>query len=151
MDTVLAPAKRGVAVTFRIVEGEPTRVGTLTVTQRAPVLSTFEMERAIALREGEPLSLIALDSTLARLKAAPHLVEDAPRLSHSPDVAARHERPLLVEDDACVAPGGAANGIAYLVGQPAGNALEIGELVGFLRDLPPRLVELLPHDEDDER
>ena len=70
VDTVLAPAKRGVAVTFRIVEGEPTRVGTLTVTQRAPVLSPAEMERAIALREGEPLSLIAFDSTLARLKAA---------------------------------------------------------------------------------
>ena len=70
VDTILAPAKRGVAVTFRIVEGEPTRIGTLTVTQRVQVLSAAEMERAIALREGEPLSLVALDSTLARLKAA---------------------------------------------------------------------------------
>jgi len=70
VDTVLTPAKRGVAVTFRIVEGEATRVGTLTVTQRAPVLSATELEDAVALREGEPLSLVALDSTLARLKAA---------------------------------------------------------------------------------
>ncbi|MFL5519491.1 MAG: POTRA domain-containing protein, partial [Gemmatimonadales bacterium] len=37
VDTMLVPVKRGVAVTFRIVEGEPTRVGTLTVTQRTPV------------------------------------------------------------------------------------------------------------------
>ena len=70
VDTVLAPAKRGVAVTFRIVEGPPTRVGALTVTQRAPVLSAAELDDAVALREGEPLSLIALDSTLARLKVA---------------------------------------------------------------------------------
>jgi outer membrane protein insertion porin family len=70
VDTLLAPAKRGVAVTFRIVEGEPTRIGTLTVTQRAPVLSSAELEQAVALREGEPLSLVALDSTLARLKIA---------------------------------------------------------------------------------
>jgi outer membrane protein assembly factor BamA len=70
VDTVLAPSTRGVAVTFRIVEGEPTRVGTLTVTQRTPVLSPSELQGAIALREGEPLSLVALDSTLARLKAA---------------------------------------------------------------------------------
>src|SRR5258705_1491389 len=70
VDTVLTPAKRGVAVTFRIVEGEATRVGTLTVTQRAPVLSATELEDAVALHEGEPLSLVALDSTLARLKVA---------------------------------------------------------------------------------
>ena len=70
VDTVLAPATRGVAVTFRIVEGEPTRIGTLTITQRSPVLSPAELEDAVALREGEPLSLVALDSTFARLRAA---------------------------------------------------------------------------------
>lgn len=70
VDAVLTPAKRGVAITFRIVEGEPTRVGSLTVTQRAPVLAPAELDDAVSLREGEPLSLIALDSTLARLKVA---------------------------------------------------------------------------------
>jgi outer membrane protein assembly factor BamA len=70
VDTVLAPAKRGIAVTFKIVEGEPTRVGILTVIERAPVLTPAEMEDAIALREGEPLSLVALDSTLDRLRVA---------------------------------------------------------------------------------
>ncbi len=70
VDTVIVPQKRGVAVTFRIVEGEPTRVGTLTVTQGAPVLSPDELALAVGLREGEPLSIIALDSTLSRLKTA---------------------------------------------------------------------------------
>ncbi len=70
VDTMLVSAKRGVAVTFRIIEGEPTRVGTLAVTQRAPVLSPAEMGEAISLHEGEPLSLIAVDSSLSRLKSA---------------------------------------------------------------------------------
>jgi outer membrane protein insertion porin family len=70
VDTALAPAKRGVAVTFRIVEGEPTRVGSLNVTQRAAVLSPSELAEAVELRQGEPLNLVALDTTLARLKAA---------------------------------------------------------------------------------
>ena len=70
VDTVLAPVKRGMAVTFRIVEGPPTRVGRLDVTQRTSVLTDDELEDAVVLREGDPLSLIALDSTFARLKAA---------------------------------------------------------------------------------
>ena len=39
VDTVLTPARRGMAVEFRIVEGPPTVVGALDVTQRTPVLS----------------------------------------------------------------------------------------------------------------
>jgi outer membrane protein insertion porin family/translocation and assembly module TamA len=70
VDTALVPVKRGVAVTFRMVEGEPTRLGALTVTQRAPVITPTELAQAIVLREGEPLSLIALDTTLARLRDA---------------------------------------------------------------------------------
>ncbi|MEO5814590.1 MAG: BamA/TamA family outer membrane protein [Gemmatimonadaceae bacterium] len=70
IDTVLTPGKRGVAVAFRVVEGEPTRVGSLNVTQRAPVLSEQELTNMVELKEGEPLNLIALDSTLAHLKSA---------------------------------------------------------------------------------
>jgi outer membrane protein insertion porin family/translocation and assembly module TamA len=68
--TVLTPAKRGTAVAFRIVEGEPTRVGTLDVSQRAPVLTPEELTGAVVLKPGEPLDLVALDSTLARLHNA---------------------------------------------------------------------------------
>jgi outer membrane protein assembly factor BamA len=70
VDTVLTPAKRGVAVQFRIAEGEPTRVGTLDVTQRTSVLTPRELADAVVLRAGEPLSLVALDTTLSRLRAA---------------------------------------------------------------------------------
>ena len=70
VDTVLTPQKRGSSVEFRILEGEPTRVGTLSITQRTPVLSPLELAAAVTLHEGEPLSLVALDTTLARLHAA---------------------------------------------------------------------------------
>lgn len=70
VDTVLEPTKRGVAVTFRIVEGEPTRLTSLTIDQRRPVLSAHELGRAVAVQEGDPLSLVALDTTLDRLRVA---------------------------------------------------------------------------------
>jgi outer membrane protein insertion porin family/translocation and assembly module TamA len=70
VDTVLTPQARGSAVEFRIVEGEPTRIATLTVTQRAPALTPLELADAVMLKEGEPLSLIALDTTLAHLRTA---------------------------------------------------------------------------------
>ncbi|PYP79365.1 MAG: hypothetical protein DMD35_08590 [Gemmatimonadetes bacterium] len=70
VDTVLVPAKRGMAVAFRIVEGEPTRVGTLDVSQRTRVLTPEELAGAVVLRSGDPLDLVALDSTLARLRTA---------------------------------------------------------------------------------
>jgi outer membrane protein insertion porin family/translocation and assembly module TamA len=70
VDTVVTPRKRGVAVTFRIHEGEPTRISSLAITQREPILSTHELERAVAVQEGEPLDLVALDTTLDRLHVA---------------------------------------------------------------------------------
>jgi outer membrane protein insertion porin family/translocation and assembly module TamA len=70
VDTVVTPRKRGVAVTFRINEGQPTRIASLTVTQREPILSAHELERAVAVQEGEPLDLVALDTTLDRLHVA---------------------------------------------------------------------------------
>ena len=70
VDTVLTPQKLGTAVVFRIVEGEATRISKLQVTQRLSVLTAAEMEEAVTLEEGAPLSLIALDTTLTRLRAA---------------------------------------------------------------------------------
>ena len=70
IDTVITPQARGSAVAFRIVEGQPTRVSALNIVQRTPVLSSIELADAVTLREGEPLSLIALDTTLSRLRAA---------------------------------------------------------------------------------
>ena len=70
VDTVLTAQKRGAAVEFRILEGEATRIGTLDISQRVPVLSPAELAEAVTLKQGEPLSLIALDTTLSRLHAA---------------------------------------------------------------------------------
>jgi len=70
VDTVLTPARHGTDVVFRIVEGEPTRIGTLDVEQRAPVLSEKELSAALVVRAGEPLDLIALDTSLIRLRDA---------------------------------------------------------------------------------
>lgn len=101
VDTVLAPAKRGMAVTFRIVEGEATRLGTLTVTQRAPVLSQRELDDAVALQEGDPLSLVGLDSTLARLTIAVwnHGYGDVRIDTIMPRAAASHVVPLTIDID----------------------------------------------------
>ena len=70
VDTVLTTLTRGSSVEFRIVEGAPTRISTLRIVQRVPVLSPLELAEAVTLKEGEPLSLIALDTTLTRLRAA---------------------------------------------------------------------------------
>ena len=70
IDTVITPTPRGAAVAFVVTEGEATRVGSLAVTLRAPVLTAKEMADAVTLVEGEPLDLVALDTTLTRLKAA---------------------------------------------------------------------------------
>lgn len=71
VDTVITPAKHGwVSVAFRITEGEPTRVASLVVTQRTPVLTPAELGYAQVLRAGDPLSLIALDTVVSRLRDA---------------------------------------------------------------------------------
>ena len=70
VDTVLVPVKRGVDVTFRITEGPPTRVASLSVTQREPVITPAELRHAVVIREGDPLDLFALDTTLVRLRNA---------------------------------------------------------------------------------
>ena len=71
VDTVVTPAKHGmVAVQFRIVEGDPTRVSSLVVSQRAAVLTPAELTHAQVLRTGDPLSLIALDTIVSRLRDA---------------------------------------------------------------------------------
>lgn len=70
VDTVLTPQTRGSAVAFRIAEGEPTRISSLDISQQTPVLSAGELAEAVTLVQGEPLSLIALDTTVTRLRAA---------------------------------------------------------------------------------
>jgi outer membrane protein assembly factor BamA len=68
-----AVAERGgseVAVTFKIVEGAPTLVRNVHIRQLDSVLTKAEVDRVLKLKVGEPFSLIALDSTVAHLRAA---------------------------------------------------------------------------------
>ena len=67
---IAQPTKRGVAVTFRINEGEPTRIASLTINQGESILSKHELARAVAVQEGDPMNLVALDTTLDRLHVA---------------------------------------------------------------------------------
>src|SRR5260221_234121 len=69
IDTVLMPEPRGMAVAFHVVEGPPTNLSALIVQQRAPVLSEYELASLVELRDGGPCDFVALDSTLAHLKA----------------------------------------------------------------------------------
>jgi outer membrane protein assembly factor BamA len=101
VDTVLTPQKHGTAVVFRIVEGEPTRISRLQVTQRAPVLSPAELDEAVTMAEGEPLSLIALDTTLTRLRAAAwnHGYADVRIDTSVPRPDASHTVPVRIDID----------------------------------------------------
>jgi outer membrane protein assembly factor BamA len=71
VDTTVA--ERGndqVAVTFKIVEGPPTLVGSVRVDQRDSVLTSAQIARAIELSPGKPFSLLALDSAVVRIRGA---------------------------------------------------------------------------------
>jgi len=71
VDTTVA--ERGdneVAVAFKIVEGAPTLVRAVRIRQLDPVLTTAQIDRVVDLKKGEPFSLIKLDSTVTRLRAA---------------------------------------------------------------------------------
>jgi outer membrane protein assembly factor BamA len=69
VDTIVA--KRGtdqVAVTFKIAEGPPTLVSAIRVTQLDSVLNNAQVTRLVELEPGKPFNLLALDSTVARIR-----------------------------------------------------------------------------------
>lgn len=62
------PDGPGVRVTLDVTEGEPTIVESLAVRQLPPQLRRRALRRSLQLREGEPLDVLALDSTVALLR-----------------------------------------------------------------------------------
>jgi outer membrane protein insertion porin family len=70
VDTVVTPKKGGVRVEFRVTEGPPTRVSSIRVERPAEVLNDNDVQSAMKLRAGNPLNLIALDSSIVFLKTA---------------------------------------------------------------------------------
>ena len=68
--TVAKRSEDEVAVTFKIVEGPPTLVGTVRIEQRDSVLTSAQISRVVELEPGKPFSLLALDSAVARIRGA---------------------------------------------------------------------------------
>jgi outer membrane protein assembly factor BamA len=68
VDTSVVADGDGVKVTFHVQEGEPTRVGRVQVLYDSTVLTQRRVERLVSVRAGEPLSLLALDSSRVLLQ-----------------------------------------------------------------------------------
>jgi len=66
--SVVEHGRDEVAVTFRIAEGPPTLVRAVNIQQMDTVLKRAEVARLVELKAGEPLSLIALDSSVAHIR-----------------------------------------------------------------------------------
>ena len=67
VDTLVTPNGDGVTVTFGVRENEPTRISRLTVLWDSTTIRQRRMRRLVRLRAGDPLHLLALDSTRVHL------------------------------------------------------------------------------------
>ena len=70
VDTAITPKDHGVRVEFKVKEGPPTRISSIRLQRPAELLNDNEVRNAMKVRAGDPLNLIALDSSIAFLKAA---------------------------------------------------------------------------------
>jgi outer membrane protein assembly factor BamA len=69
VDTVVAAAGPGrVEVSFRVTEGPPTLVSSLSVLHPPEAITQREIESSLRLRAGDPLSLTAIDSSIANIR-----------------------------------------------------------------------------------
>jgi outer membrane protein insertion porin family len=69
VDTAITPKDGGVRVEFKVTEGPPTRISAIHLERPGEILSDNEVRDAMKVRAGNPLNLIALDSSIAFLKA----------------------------------------------------------------------------------
>ena len=101
VDTVITPAKHGVNVAFVVNEGPATTISSIAITQRAPVLTPEELAYAQVLRAGDPLSLIALDTAIYRLRIAAwnHGYGDVRIDTMVPRPDAAHQVPVRIDVD----------------------------------------------------
>jgi outer membrane protein assembly factor BamA len=67
VDTLVTPYRGGVAVTFTIRENEPTRVARLAVLYDSTTIRRRRLRGLVRLRAGDPLNMLALDSSRVRL------------------------------------------------------------------------------------
>lgn len=69
VDTAITPKDGGVRVEFRVTEGPPTRISAIRLERPGELLSDNEVRDVMKVRAGDPLNLIALDSSIVFLKA----------------------------------------------------------------------------------
>ena len=69
VDTLVTANGDGVTVTFNIRENEPTRISRLTVLWDSTTITTRMMRRLVRLRAGDPLHMLAHDTTRVLLTA----------------------------------------------------------------------------------
>ena len=68
VDTAVTPKDGGVRVEFKVTEGPPTRISSIRVERPGEVLSDNEVRNVMKVRAGDPLNLIALDSSIVFLE-----------------------------------------------------------------------------------
>jgi outer membrane protein insertion porin family len=68
VDTAVSPKDDGVRVEFKVAEGPPTRISSIRLERPSEVLSDNEVRNAMKVRAGDPLNLIALDSSIVFLE-----------------------------------------------------------------------------------
>lgn len=68
VDTAVAPVKNGVRVSFTIAEGPPTLVARVEVDRPGSILSDADIGGVMTIKAGQPLNLLALDSSMVLLK-----------------------------------------------------------------------------------
>lgn len=70
VDTTVTPRGRGAAVTFKVTEGQPTLISTVSLHQTRPVLSERQLRRWGLPSEGDRVDLTRLDSLEVRARRA---------------------------------------------------------------------------------
>src|SRR5688500_9530440 len=68
VDTAITPKDDGVRVEFKVTEGPPTLISSIRLERPAEVLNDNEVRNAMKVRAGDPLNLIALDSSIVFLE-----------------------------------------------------------------------------------
>jgi outer membrane protein assembly complex protein YaeT len=68
VDTAVTSKGDGVRVEFKVKEGPPTRVSAIRIERPGEILTDDDVRESMKLRAGEPLNLIALDSSIVFLK-----------------------------------------------------------------------------------
>jgi outer membrane protein insertion porin family len=68
VDTTVTRKGNGVRVEFKVKEGPPTRVSAIRLERPGEILTDNDVRESMKLRAGDPLNLIALDSSIVFLK-----------------------------------------------------------------------------------